>query len=125
MGMYLNLYLLDIFVTIVEENSFKKAGEKFLLSPSAISSYMQRLESSLGKSLFKKTKGNIELTRDGMLTMEYALQLRNLQSQLLSKINHQNEVEEDVKVGGGLISGSYILPKLLGAYSKPNPNVNF
>jgi DNA-binding transcriptional LysR family regulator len=60
-----NLKLLQTFILVAEEMSFKVASEKAFRSPSAISAQIKQLEKQLGVKLFHRTTRSVDLTEEG------------------------------------------------------------
>lgn len=54
-----------VFVAVVEEGSFRKAGERLGLSPSVISHHVSTLERRLGVRLLERSSRSITLTEHG------------------------------------------------------------
>jgi LysR family positive regulator for ilvC len=60
------------FLAVAESLHFGRAAEACHVSPSALSRGIQRLEESLGATLFERSKRNVNLTRSGELFLDYA-----------------------------------------------------
>lgn len=56
---------MTVFLCVVEEGSFSGAGRRLLLSPSAVSKLIARLEARLHVQLFERIAGTIRLTQEG------------------------------------------------------------
>ena len=54
-----------VFLRVVEEGSFSAAGRQLMLSPSAVSKLIARLETRLNVRLFDRIAGAIRLTQEG------------------------------------------------------------
>ncbi len=54
-----------IFVTIVEQKSFRAAAKKLFISPSQVSLHVKKLEEQIGAPLFYRSTRVVSLTRDG------------------------------------------------------------
>jgi DNA-binding transcriptional LysR family regulator len=67
-----NLKLLQTFLLVAEENSFRTAAEKSFRSPSAVSSQIRQLEEQLGVALFHRTTRSVQLTTEGVQLLECA-----------------------------------------------------
>ena len=77
--------LLRAFVTIVEFNSFTKAGDLLGRSQPAISLQMNRLEDMLGETLLMRDGKNLSLTIAGETIFEYAKQILSLNDLAVSE----------------------------------------
>ena len=71
----IDLNLLKSFLAIAESGSFLSAADRVGRSPSAVSMQIQRLEQSLGVSLFIRNAQETSLTRDGERLVQHARQL--------------------------------------------------
>lgn len=54
-----------IFVSVVDEKSFRGAAKKLLVSPSVVSLHIKTLEEQLGAALLYRSTRNLSLTREG------------------------------------------------------------
>lgn len=74
----MDLTLIKTFVEVAACGSLQSASEKLLVTQSAVSLRIQRLEDQLGKSLFTRSKSGTELTSAGREFEHYALSLLRL-----------------------------------------------
>ncbi len=78
----MELYPLQVFLTVATEKSFSRAAEKLLRTQPAISLAMQRLEQELGEKLIDRSGKDLILTDAGRTVLEYARRFENLQREL-------------------------------------------
>src|SRR5262245_49414997 len=71
----LDLKLLRAFVTVARESNVTRAAEVLRLTQPAISLQLKRLSQDVGLTLFNRTAGGLELTRDGALLAAKAEQV--------------------------------------------------
>ena len=64
-SMNVNLKLLQTFMLVAEERSFRAAAEKSFRSASAVSAQIRLLEEQLRVPLFHRTTRNVYLTPEG------------------------------------------------------------
>ncbi len=74
----MELYPLQVFLTIATEKSFSRAAEKMLRTQPAISLALQRLELELGEKLIDRSAKDLVLTDVGQTVLEYARRFENL-----------------------------------------------
>lgn len=92
--MRVNAKLLEAFVLVAEQRSFRRAAEKSSRSLSAISMQIRELEKQLEVVLFHRTTRRVELTAEGECLLLYANRAINeLEEGLrllkdVSKLNH-------------------------------------
>jgi DNA-binding transcriptional LysR family regulator len=78
----LELYSLQVFLTVATEKSFSRAAEKLLRTQPAISLALQRLEQELGERLIDRSGKDLILTDAGITVLDYARRFQSLQQEL-------------------------------------------
>jgi len=78
----MELYSLQVFLTVATEKSFSRAAEKLLRTQPAISLALQRLELELGERLIDRSGKDLLLTDAGRTVLEYARRFQSLQGEL-------------------------------------------
>jgi DNA-binding transcriptional LysR family regulator len=78
----MELYTLQVFLTVATERSFSRAAEKLLRTQPAVSLALQRLESELGEKLIDRSGKELILTDAGRTVLEYARRFENLRQEL-------------------------------------------
>jgi len=76
------LYPLQVFLTVATEKSFSRAAEKLLRTQPAVSLALQRLEQDLGEKLIDRSGKDLILTDAGRTVLEYARRFQSLQQEL-------------------------------------------
>src|SRR5580693_325742 len=76
------LYALQVFLTIATEKSFSRAAEKLLRTQPAVSLALQRLEQELGEKLIDRSGKDLILTDAGRTVLDYARRFESLQHEL-------------------------------------------
>ncbi|MEI3220005.1 MAG: LysR family transcriptional regulator [Lachnoclostridium sp.] len=66
------------FLTVAEELSFTRAAEKLCIAQPPLSRQIQDLENELGAKLFLRKPHALQLTEEGILFKQYAVQVLNL-----------------------------------------------
>jgi DNA-binding transcriptional LysR family regulator len=74
----MELYSLQVFLTVANEKSFSRAAEKLLRTQPAISLSLQRLEQELGEKLIDRSGKDLILTDAGRTTLEFARRFESL-----------------------------------------------
>jgi DNA-binding transcriptional LysR family regulator len=82
----MELYSLQVFLTVATEHSFSRAAEKLLRTQPAISLSLQRLEQELGEKLIDRTGKDLILTDAGRTVLDYARRFQSLQQELDSSL---------------------------------------
>jgi DNA-binding transcriptional LysR family regulator len=78
----MELYSLQVFLTVATEKSFSRAAEKLLRTQPAVSLALQRLEQELGERLIDRSGKELLLTDAGRTVLEYARRFQSLQGEL-------------------------------------------
>ncbi|SMX46609.1 LysR family transcriptional regulator [Actibacterium lipolyticum] len=71
----MDIALIKTFLEVAATGSFVSASERLLVTQSAVSLRVQRLEASLGRPLFTRSKAGAELTAAGQEFERYALSM--------------------------------------------------
>jgi len=85
----MELYALEVFSTIVAQQSFSRAAEKLLRTQPAISLTLQRLEAELGGPLIDRsfrTAKKLVLTDAGQVVLEFAKRFENLRAEMATAL---------------------------------------
>lgn len=119
-----NLKLLQTFLVVAEESSFRVAAEKSFRSPSAVSAQIRQLEEQLGVALFHRTTRNVRLTDEGEQLLECA------QRALLEVEGGLRKIQEAADIRRGKVSLSCSptvaetrLARVLAAFEKDYPGI--
>ena len=78
----MELYSLQVFLTVATEKSFSRAAEKLLRTQPAVSLAVQRLEQELGEKLIDRSGKELVLTDAGSTVIEYARRFQSLEQEL-------------------------------------------
>src|SRR5579872_6597112 len=78
----MELYPLQVFLTVATEKSFSRAAEKLLRTQPAVSLALQRLEAELGEKVIDRSGKDLVLTDAGRVVLEYARRFDNLRLEL-------------------------------------------
>src|SRR5580698_838132 len=78
----MELHALRVFLTVANEKSFSRAGEKLLRTQPAVSLAIQRLELMLGEKLIDRSAKDLLLTDAGKIVLDHARRFENLQGEL-------------------------------------------
>src|ERR1035441_6204663 len=78
----MELYSLQVFLTVATEKSFSRAAERLLRTQPAISLALQRLEQELQEKLIDRSNKGLLLTDAGRAVLDYARRFESLQQEL-------------------------------------------
>lgn len=118
----LDLSLLRTFVAIIETGGLTSAGRIVGRSQPAITHQMKRLAQAVGRPLFVSDRRRLTLTRDGELLLESARALLRLNDEMLTAFTSP-AIEGHVALGTPDLYAAYLLPSILGRFSKAYPGI--
>src|SRR5215475_523278 len=78
----MELYSLQVFLTVATEKSFSRAATKLLRTQPAVSLAVQRLEQELGEKLIDRSGKDLVLTDAGRVVIEHARRFESLLSEM-------------------------------------------
>ncbi|SFH14720.1 DNA-binding transcriptional regulator, LysR family [Desulfotomaculum arcticum] len=117
-------YQLLIFVTVAEKKNFSRAGEELNLTQPAISQHIHCMEEHYRAKLFDRSNRKVELTQAGQIVYSYAKQILALHQKAERDVTDLVElVTGKIVFGASMTIGDYVLPRLLGAFTKKFPAV--
>jgi len=121
----MDLWQLKIFVTVVEEQSFSKASDVIHLSQPTVSSHIKELEKHFQCRLLDRLGKKTEPTRAGWILFEHARKLLALKDSTESAMQEfLGCTRGPLIIGGSTIPAGYILPALLGLFTKAYPDIS-
>jgi DNA-binding transcriptional LysR family regulator len=82
----MELYPLQVFLTVATERSFSRAAEKLFRTQPAVSLALQKLETELGEKLIDRTGRELMLTDAGRTVLDYARRFDSLSAELHNSI---------------------------------------
>ncbi|CAG7647352.1 LysR family transcriptional regulator [Paenibacillus allorhizosphaerae] len=115
--------LIDVFATVVEQQSLNKASLLLNISQPALSRKIMRLEEELGVQLFKRKGKRLELTRAGEICYEHALEQKRLERKLHQALQgfKANTAPASIVIGASLTTLQSTLPDLITIYTREYP----
>jgi DNA-binding transcriptional LysR family regulator len=120
----MDLWQLNIFCKVVELKSFSKAGETIHLSQPTVSSHIKDLEDHFGCRLIDRLSKKAVPTKAGKLLYTYARRLIALRDETETALaEFQGIIKGHLMIGGSTIPGGYILPQIIGEFTKDHPEV--
>jgi len=108
---------LRTFKAIVAEGSFRRAADSLYLSQAAVSLQVQSLERRLKVPLFDRGGGKAQLTEVGHLLLSYGEKILTLCQESCRVLeDSQNLQGGSLIVGASRTTGTYLLPRMIGAF---------
>lgn len=123
-GSKMDLWQLNIFCKVVEMEGFSKAGSVVHLSQPTISSHIKDLENHFECQLIDRLGKKVTPTKAGELLYNYARRILALRDETETAMTEfLGKIKGRLVIGGSTIPGEYILPQLIGAFTKDHPGV--
>ncbi len=110
---------------VYKEKSFTAAAAKLYVSQPCLSAAIKKIEQQIGRPLFERRTGDLTPTKIGYEYLACALKMMEIEdsfAQMLEDIN--NLKAGDIRIGGTNYVCSYVLPLIVGEFSKLYPNVD-
>ncbi len=116
----------EIFVKVIETQSFTIASKELGYSQSAVSQAVKSLENELGCVLLTRTRGTIKLSKDGEAFFPRIKALALAYEQLETKKKQVHGfVDTTIRIGTFTSVSRNILPSLMESFQKEHPEVRF
>jgi DNA-binding transcriptional LysR family regulator len=121
----MDLWQLNVFCKVIEAKSFSKAGRKIHLSQPTVSSHIKDLETYFDTRLIDRYSRKAEATPAGRLLYDYASQLIALKKEMEHSLGEFLGTQKgNLTVGGSTIPGTYLLPKMIGDFTRHYPQIH-
>lgn len=114
---------LQYFAEVVKTNNISKAAKNLYVSQPAISAAIRELEKEFNTSLFIRYNNQITLTDEGHYLYRLTMGLLDNYEKVKSDMFAFLKQFEILKIGIPPMLGTFILPSIINAYTKQNPNV--
>jgi DNA-binding transcriptional LysR family regulator len=120
-----NFRELEIFCRVVELESFSKAAEAVFLVQASVSERIATLEKKIGVRLLDRLSKKVIPTAAGELMYKHALLLLEMKETAQLEIEKFLGMKQGtISMGGSTIPGEYILPDLIGRFSRKYPHLS-
>ncbi len=122
--MLYNLHQLRIFQTVAQQRSYSRAADALYLSQPGVSLQVKALEKSVGLPLFEKVGRTLRLTEAGRELLAYSERIFAIMDEAQVVLEELSGGRRGtVKVAASTTAGIYIVPPVLGAFHRQNPDV--
>ena len=119
----MELYSLQVFLTVATEKSFSRAAEKLLRTQPAVSLAVQRLEQELGEKLIDRSGKDLMLTDAGRTVLDYARRFQSLRQELDNALAELRDNSAGRLIIGANESTSLYLLRHIERYRELYPKV--
>ncbi|WP_421228415.1 LysR family transcriptional regulator [Aeromonas jandaei] len=119
-----DLELMGLFATVVEQGSFTRAAELMGMPKSSVSQKISRLEAQLGVRLLQRTTRRLSLTPQGEIYVEHCQGLLTLaRSANLAMARLRSAPAGRVRITAPEATGTLLLGRILAAFRALYPEV--
>jgi DNA-binding transcriptional LysR family regulator len=87
------------FVRLSDEKSITRAAQKLFITQQGLSKAILKLETELGFPLFERQSSGVQLTRQGHIFRQYALEFQNLHTRAQTGIAHLRRDTQSIRIG--------------------------
>lgn len=121
----LDNFRLVVFRAVARQLSFRKAAEELYLTQPAVSLQIKALEEDIGVQLFDRTGSHIALTEAGRVLLACSQQVNTLLIEAEQQIAAlSGDHAGKLALGASTTIAQYVLPRLLGGFSREHPRVH-
>ncbi len=114
---------LEAFVAVVDYNSFTEAARRLYLTQPTVSAHVSALEKELHSRLIIRTTRHFTVTQRGLQLYDCAVHMLNMRNHLVEEFT--GNLQKVIDLSASTIPSSYMLPELLSAFSRSEPNIHF
>ena len=120
----MDLRVLRYFLTVAKEQSFTKAARQLHITQPTLSRQLAALEEELGTALFDRSGHSITLMEKGILLKRRALEIIDLEDQIVEEFKGSEEViEGKITIGCGEFAAVEMLAEICKSYQQSYPMV--
>lgn len=120
----MNSHQLQVFAAVAHHGSFTRAAEALHLTQSAVSQQIDGLEREHGVRLFERRPRRVRLTDAGAALLPYAERVTGLIDDAVQALEEvRGAARGRLRVGASPTPATYLLPELLGQFSRAHPGV--
>lgn len=114
------------FIKTVEFGSFTKAAEVLAYSQSGISRMINDLEVDWKVTLLERSRAGVRLTSDGLKLLPHAVRVCDEYLKLQMQVDELNGLQSGlIRIGTFSSVATHWLPKIIKAFQKDYPNIDY
>ncbi|MBI5572887.1 MAG: LysR family transcriptional regulator [Desulfomonile tiedjei] len=115
---------LEIFCRVIELKSFTRAAQALQLSQPTVSEHVRALEATLDERLVDRLGREALPTPAGRIFYQYARNIiRQCEEAVQALTQFKGTLSGHLVLGASTIPGTYLLPKLIGAFRSTHPAI--
>lgn len=115
---------MEYVYAVYQEKSFSKAAQKLFISQPSLSAAVKRVEQKVGYPIFDRSTKPLSLTECGEKYISAVEKIMAVENGFVDFINDWGELKTgSLVLGGSSLFSSWILPQIMGAFSRKHPLV--
>jgi DNA-binding transcriptional LysR family regulator len=119
-------YRAEVFIHVARCLNISQAARDLYISQPAVTTAIQKLEEYYAVKLFLRKSWGLELTPAGVLLYCHLKELKKVSISLENEMMKlKGTLHGKLSIGAAPTFGNYILPRLLGLFSKSHPEVSY
>lgn len=111
------------FSQVCKHGNITKAAESLDIAQPSVTTSIQKMEKTLGISLFHRINQKLVLTEEGTVVLEEVSQLLTQYDTMMEKLTALSTQKRCIKIGLPLHVGSYLMPIILGGFHDLYPDI--
>ncbi len=121
----MDMTTLRLFISLARNLHFGKTSQERHMSPSAVSRAIQRLEDQVGHALLIRDNRSVQLTPEGHLFLEFALDVVKRYDSLQNALSSQSEkLHGRLTLFASVTASQSILPNVLAEFREKYPDIH-
>lgn len=117
-----SLYKLEVFRLVADLGGVSRAAAELHVSQPVVTAHVRSLEERFGAPLFVRDSRPMALTEAGRIVYRWACDIRSGSIDVDRQLSDLAEGSTgSVSVAGGMSSGSYLLPEIIGEFLQASP----
>jgi len=118
--MYIHLFTLRVFCSVVETGSVAKAADELLLTQPAVSLQVKNLENLYDTRFFDRTPKGLKINQQGEILYKYAKRMIEFHNEMYNDVldHTRKNSKQELRIAASTIPGIYFLPDILRRYKE-------
>lgn len=119
-------YRAEVFIHVARCLNITQAARDLYISQPAVTTTIQRLEEHYAVKLFLRKSWGLELTPAGVVLYRHLIELKKVSTGLENEMMRlKGTLHGRLSIGAAPTFGNYILPRLLGFFSRSHPEISY
>lgn len=121
----MDIRTLTYFLVVAREKNITRAAKKLHMTQPPLSRQMRELEQEIGKPLFIRHSRSIELTEEGHLLRQRAMQIIDLMEKTERELQDISEIQGIIRIGCAESEGMDLIAQAAASLHHSFPNIRY